>query len=140
MVIGPPVGGLLYGRFGIRAPFIFGMSATFIDLVGRLLVIERKQALRWGVDPAVVKGAAPSDEGVEKGTSDSFKDAERPTMKDNEGQNNSEVIPKDDAAIVENRPKSLPLLRILSTIIKSPRAMAAVFITFIYGSVFSPHK
>ncbi|KAJ7071382.1 MFS general substrate transporter [Mycena amicta] len=48
---GPPIGGALYGRWGWRAPFIFGVIMAVFDLVGRLLIIERKDALRWTVDP-----------------------------------------------------------------------------------------
>lgn len=44
-LIGPPVGGALYSAFGYRAPFIFGIIVTVIDFVGRLLIIERKDAV-----------------------------------------------------------------------------------------------
>lgn len=47
----PPIGGVLYDHFGFRAPFIFGIIFTAFDFVGRLLVIERKDALKWGHDP-----------------------------------------------------------------------------------------
>jgi hypothetical protein len=50
-LLGPPLGGTLYGRFGFRGPFIFGIAVTAADLVGRLLIIERKNALKWGYDP-----------------------------------------------------------------------------------------
>jgi MFS family permease len=39
-LLGPPVGGALYARWGYRAPFVFGMIFTALDLVGRVLVIE----------------------------------------------------------------------------------------------------
>lgn len=59
----PPIGGVLYGRFGFRAPFIFGIIFAAIDLLGRLLLIERKDALKWGHDPwstaSVTTGTAP---------------------------------------------------------------------------------
>ncbi|KAJ7456492.1 MFS general substrate transporter [Mycena latifolia] len=60
---GPPIGGALYSRFGFRGPFICGIIVSFIDLIGRLLIIERKDALLWDVDPAagpiVPNDAAP---------------------------------------------------------------------------------
>ncbi|KAH7918125.1 MFS general substrate transporter [Leucogyrophana mollusca] len=43
-LIGPPVGGALYARWGYRAPFVFGMIFTAIDFVGRLLVVEKMAA------------------------------------------------------------------------------------------------
>jgi DHA1 family solute carrier family 18 vesicular amine transporter 1/2 len=51
LLLGAPVGGALYGAFGFRAPFIFGIIITFLDLIGRLLIIERKDALKYGWDP-----------------------------------------------------------------------------------------
>ncbi|EPQ61048.1 MFS general substrate transporter [Gloeophyllum trabeum ATCC 11539] len=52
VLVGPPVGGALYHTFGYRGPFIFGIIVSVIDLIGRLLIIERKDALLWGIDPA----------------------------------------------------------------------------------------
>ncbi|KAH9921390.1 uncharacterized protein B0H18DRAFT_1086101 [Fomitopsis serialis] len=37
----------LYDKFGFHGPFIFGIIITAIDLIGRLLVIERKHAILW---------------------------------------------------------------------------------------------
>ncbi|EIN13358.1 major facilitator MFS-1 [Punctularia strigosozonata HHB-11173 SS5] len=42
-----------------------GCIVTFVDLVGRLLIIERKEALLWGVDPMAVPDE-PEEENVEK--------------------------------------------------------------------------
>ncbi|KAJ8468454.1 hypothetical protein ONZ45_g17237 [Pleurotus djamor] len=40
IIVGPPLGGVLYDRFGFRGPMIFGIAAAFLDLIGRLLIIE----------------------------------------------------------------------------------------------------
>jgi hypothetical protein len=40
-LIGPPVGGALYGRLGYKAPFAFGITFTTVDLVGRVLVDDQ---------------------------------------------------------------------------------------------------
>ncbi|GAA5906007.1 hypothetical protein JCM8208_006316 [Rhodotorula glutinis] len=45
--IGPPVGGVLYERLGYRAPFIFSIVLVAIDLLLRIVMIEKDQALRW---------------------------------------------------------------------------------------------
>jgi MFS transporter, DHA1 family, solute carrier family 18 (vesicular amine transporter), member 1/2 len=50
MLVGPPISGALYGRFGARAPYLFGIITTVADLICRLLLVDRKEALRWGVD------------------------------------------------------------------------------------------
>lgn len=51
-LIGPPVSGSLYDRFGFHGPFIFGIIVTAFDLIGRFSIIERKHAILWGIDPA----------------------------------------------------------------------------------------
>ena len=56
MLAAPPLGGLLYDHLGFRAPFIFAIALTAVDFVGRLLVIERRDALKWGYDPAAPQG------------------------------------------------------------------------------------
>ena len=53
-LVGPPVAGTLYKHWGFRAPFIFGIIITCIDLLSRLLLIERHEALRWGIDPMII--------------------------------------------------------------------------------------
>ncbi|KAJ7275547.1 major facilitator superfamily domain-containing protein [Mycena haematopus] len=69
---GPPIGGALYSRFGYRGPFICGIIVTVFDLIGRLLIIERKDALRWNIDPA----AAPTADDEEK-TAEALPPAQR---------------------------------------------------------------
>lgn len=54
-VVGPPVGGTLYDRFGWRAPFIFSIILVAIDLLMRLFIIEKHVALRWVKSGVVIK-------------------------------------------------------------------------------------
>ncbi|KAK0237136.1 MFS general substrate transporter [Armillaria nabsnona] len=46
MLLGTPIGGALYARFGFRGPFIFGIIVSLPDLVFRLLVIDERSASR----------------------------------------------------------------------------------------------
>ncbi|KAK0189511.1 MFS general substrate transporter [Armillaria mellea] len=46
MLLGTPIGGSLYTRFGFRGPFIFGIIVCLPDLVLRLLVIGERGACR----------------------------------------------------------------------------------------------
>ena len=55
VVLAPPIGGALYQNLGFHAPFIFSIGIILVDLLGRLLVIERKEAILWGIDPAAEK-------------------------------------------------------------------------------------
>ncbi|BGP39393.1 hypothetical protein JCM10449v2_003331 [Rhodotorula kratochvilovae] len=45
--IGPPVGGALYRRLGFRAPFVFALVLIVVDLIMRLLIIEKHVAQQW---------------------------------------------------------------------------------------------
>jgi len=54
-LVGPPVGGTLYDRFGWRAPFIFSIILVAIDLLMRLFIIEKHVALRWVKSGVVIK-------------------------------------------------------------------------------------
>jgi len=60
-IIAPPIGGTLYDRLGWHAPFIFSLGVVALDVLGRVLVIERKDALKWGYDPSLypVPSASP---------------------------------------------------------------------------------
>ncbi|KLO05711.1 MFS general substrate transporter [Schizopora paradoxa] len=49
VICAPPIGGALFQRFGFRGPFIFDIIIAFVDLVGRLLVIEKKDASKWEI-------------------------------------------------------------------------------------------
>ncbi|KAL4265134.1 Major Facilitator Superfamily Vesicular Transporter [Pleurotus pulmonarius] len=42
IILGPPLGGLLYDRFGFRGPFVLGIAVAFFDLICRLLIVEPK--------------------------------------------------------------------------------------------------
>ncbi|KAJ6549694.1 major facilitator superfamily domain-containing protein [Mycena capillaripes] len=109
---GPPIGGALYSHFGYRAPFICGIVVAFFDLIGRLLVIERKDALRWNVDPA----ALPVDGDAEK-TAES-----------------SEVTlaPKSEIR--------LSLAGVMTKFLRSPRAVVVIAVTFLYGIIYSAQE
>jgi hypothetical protein len=51
ILLGAPIGGTLYDRYGFRGPILFGIITTVVDLLGRLLIIERHDALKYGYDP-----------------------------------------------------------------------------------------
>jgi MFS transporter, DHA1 family, solute carrier family 18 (vesicular amine transporter), member 1/2 len=50
-ILAPPIGGVLYEQLGFHAPFVFSLSLLVFDMIGRILVIEHKQALKWSLDP-----------------------------------------------------------------------------------------
>lgn len=46
-LIGPPIGGLLNEKLGYRSAFVTTIAVTFLDMVGRLLVVEKNVARPW---------------------------------------------------------------------------------------------
>ncbi|KAJ6626926.1 major facilitator superfamily domain-containing protein [Mycena sp. CBHHK59/15] len=115
---GPPIGGALYSRFGFRGPFIFGIIVSIFDLIGRLLIIERKDALRWNVDPAADVTAPQDRAPVEE------KAVEGPIA-----PNGTETPPAESL-----RPVRISLLGVIGKLCKSSRAVVVIAGTFLYGS------
>lgn len=125
-VVGPPVGGLLYEHIGYRAPFIFSVIWAMVDLVGRLLVIERKDAAKWGYDPSIVHGK----DGLEETT---------PAVVRNMIPNTSALIagsipnlPTPSPA--EQKPVPLSLVAVCVKLLHSPRALMALTLCTVYGA------
>ncbi|KZP00766.1 MFS general substrate transporter [Calocera viscosa TUFC12733] len=123
-VAGPPLGGVLYQRFGFYAPFILGIALAVLDLMARLVVIEPKAARRWHGVPL-----------------EAHRNAQ--TVRDN--MEYSEGPPECDGIVrAPPQPSSLspiseppvtyfrPVLLLLS----STLAWTACFNTFVYGLIF----
>ncbi|RDB29583.1 putative MFS-type transporter C18.02 [Hypsizygus marmoreus] len=141
VVIGPPVGGALYSRFGFRGPFIFGLGATVIDLLARIVAIERNEALRWGLDPwrlapmALATGDAEAAQG-EKST----EAAKEPSSEKKSEVNLSASPITGEASVVQEKRKPLSLLAVIIKLSKSPRAVVASIITLLYGIIYTSQE
>ncbi len=114
-LIGPPVGGALYTRFGFRGPCIFGIITAFLDLVARLIVIERKDALMWGYDPLALP-----DQGPESNANDTEAAPNQLQVQE---------VPETKEA------PSAPLFVVIIKLAKSSRAITASLLAFVYASV-----
>ncbi|GAA5989368.1 hypothetical protein JCM5350_005690 [Sporobolomyces pararoseus] len=69
--VGPPAGGSLFEKFGWRGPFVFILVIVVIDLLMRLVIVEKHQALKWVRNGVVIKGfEAP---GYNEGKSENVK-------------------------------------------------------------------
>ncbi|KAJ6604148.1 major facilitator superfamily domain-containing protein [Mycena vulgaris] len=121
---GPPIGGALYGRFGFRGPFICGIIVSVIDLVGRLLIIERKDALRWDMDPAA---AIPPVNG--------------PELEDKKSSEGA-IASTDSASHPPPEPSDikLSLAGVMVRLLRSSRAVVIITITFLYGIIYSSQE
>lgn len=162
LLVGSPAGGALYTRFGFRAPFVFGEICTLVDLVLRLLVIERDVALRWGYDPSepnVVVLEAPdaprsahpfqlpeiqfstttfeiSDTGANKIGHSIPLDKPKQLRDDSLGEPSLSVSRRSSRSSILTSPptqKSVPLLSVVRKLSQSPRALVALTMAFVYG-------
>lgn len=124
------MGGLLYGRFGYRAPFIFGIVLTVVDLVFRWLFIERKDALKLGFDPSVAMKIGDIDaEATERTTLLSPSDRSESPVTAGAGAEATSAACSVEAS------KTLSLPQVIFRLSKSPRALAALLITVADGQV-----
>lgn len=152
-MVGTPVGGSLYARFGFRAPFIFGEICTAVDLILRLLIIERDAALTWGYDPATCQyislttdlesSASPHRSSDPVGPASSRPDPVQPTPETlvSSKQNtvaldfhapSSTNLTISEVSLVR---KPLPLLSVIRLLGQSPRAVVALIMSLVYGYV-----
>ncbi|EIW86381.1 MFS general substrate transporter [Coniophora puteana RWD-64-598 SS2] len=144
LLVGSPAGGELYKHYGFHGPFIFGEICTVVDLIFRLLIIERKDALRWGYDPAaamVPRGDAEGHssplqlDGVTPQTSsalDGGQIADSPEL-----LRDAEVPAVPQNKLAQEIDKPLPLLQVIAKMAQSSRAMAALGMALVYGIVNS---
>jgi DHA1 family solute carrier family 18 vesicular amine transporter 1/2 len=149
-LVGPPVGGALFNRFGIRGPCIFGITVISVDLIGRLLLIERKEALALGFDPASSIGAssdhasdsAASHAGPHYGTF-----AVGAGLPGDSGQqaviaetcSTDTLLDRESSAHVamkfHTQDDPIPFLQVIRGLFTSSRAVAAVVNSLVYGYV-----
>ncbi|TDL24263.1 MFS general substrate transporter [Rickenella mellea] len=147
-VIAPPIGGALYDHFGFRAPFIFGIICAAVEGFGRSLVIERRDALKWGHDPAAEltgnqsgnqEKSARSTDSATRNTNSAGQDRPSPTDPVSAPPISATGEPEDTSrsSPVTAQPNvHLGPLQVLLALSKSSRALASVLNIFIYGMVF----
>ena len=151
--MGPPVGGALYSRIGFRAPFIFGEICTVVDLLGRLLIIERKDAIIWNLSPADVPSIYQSHENILPDDDDTVDETtENTPLLQPSRQSSADIksIKSLGARINTRSSASLTLhgtssenvdasrqrpsfAEVVFNLSKSPRALVGLIITFSYG-------
>ncbi|TRM57206.1 major facilitator superfamily domain-containing protein [Schizophyllum amplum] len=161
-IIGPPVGGALYARFGFRGPFIFGIGVCVADLLGRLVIIERKDALRWEIDPAAeidaveAPDAEARGEGIASKTASDTADATyaevavaicpagAPAIATDGSQNISQASPSMSvmARSTSNVASGhhFSAMQVLHKLRHSPRAIVTVVMTFVWGIAYSAQE
>ena len=152
-MVGTPAGGTLYARFGFRGPFVFGEICTAVDLILRLLIIERDVALRWGYDPAtrkyvnattnlessssshppdVISTSAPNLTPVHSMEQAVSLDSSQKqnALDSHPSSSNNLTIPEVSLAR-----KPLPILTVIGILAHNPRAVVALTMSLVYGYV-----
>lgn len=111
--MGPPLGGVLFEKLGFRAPFILSIAFASVDLIGRLLIIERVEAIKW-LEKENELGVSPRPIQDEDATTDA---------------------PPIQAVASAGRAPQLSIFQVVLALCKSRRAINAFVQTFCYGCV-----
>ncbi|GAA6020653.1 hypothetical protein JCM10207_007811 [Rhodosporidiobolus poonsookiae] len=150
--IGPPVGGTLYHRLGYKAPFVFSLVLVGVDMLLRLLLIEKHVARGYIERGHMIEGfEAPGwgedakEEGEEtvvagEGKGEGMRDGPLPLAENtpHEGakvQARKAAVAEEAAPAVEEKrwlPEEIIGFYIMTT---SPRALTNLFLTFINGFI-----
>ena len=134
LLIGPPVGGVLYNRFGFRAPFILGILITALDLIGRVLIIEPTHSQDRGIRGRRSMNITDQDDmqlGVPKAAAHlPAQDHSPPSLQCTAVEANRDIEVNSQTS--PSRP-SLSLIGAVWKLLRSPRAIATLMSTLVYG-------
>jgi len=111
--MGPPLGGVLFEKLGFRAPFILSIAFAVVDLIGRLLVIEKAEAVKWLEKDKQPEVSPPSTQGV-GGTTN---------------------VPPLQMVASEERAQPLSVIQVVIALCKNRKAITAFIQTFCCGCV-----
>ncbi|WOO83202.1 putative MFS-type transporter2 [Vanrija pseudolonga] len=136
--IGPPVGGALYKRLGWNSPFIFCIVINAVDLLVRLLVLEKRLMHNWHPTEkarlevlacAEATAAQTADGAVATAPGDSSIAA---------STTETAVVPTTNPATPAEpkEEKQLSPFGVIVALLSIPRGMAALTIAFIFGLMY----
>lgn len=123
LILGPVLGGLLYDRHGYYAAFSLAFALIGFDLVLRIILVEKKIAVRYNAAPSTV---------AEEETGQSVKLTQ---LSPPEGtQESTEPTPSTPSPVLAVRESKVPpVIRIL----KYPRLLVALFLSFVQALILS---
>ncbi|GAA5904707.1 MFS transporter [Sporobolomyces salmoneus] len=129
--IGPPSGGAIYDRYGWRGPFIFSIILIGIDLLMRLFIIEKHEALEWVKSGVEIKNfEAP-------GWNEGKSETEKKELEETDTESQTLGGAEGGAMQIEAVKSRIPAHWIgLWEMMKNPRALTSFVITLIYAIVF----
>lgn len=117
-LLGPLLGGVVYAHAGYYTVFAIGFAIIGVDIILRLVMIEKKVAKQWD---------EPCDTSTDSGTVNT----------ENEIQPipESDIVPRSEKAPANSTPTWVQRLPPVITLLRIPRLLAALFGTFV-ASVF----
>lgn len=135
---GPPIGGALYDKVGYKGPFILCIALVALDLLGRVFVVERKH---YELPEKTTASGPPSPSATEsqhEGSRTSEEDVEQARSsaqleKQSTGAGSVSTAYKSEK--VAGKTDSVSAIRPFILVLKRPRALAALWLTFIRWSV-----
>ncbi|GAA5882701.1 hypothetical protein JCM16303_006552 [Sporobolomyces ruberrimus] len=139
--LGPSVGGALYDAYGWRAPFIFSIILVGVDLLMRLLIVEKHEALKWVKAGVVIKGfEAP---GWNEGKSETEKhEEEEDGDSTQDASNASPRKPSHAEPDSKNSPSTPPTTTVIPShwigflsMLTDPRALTCFTLTLLNGFI-----
>jgi MFS family permease len=121
VLISPMLGGYIYHRAGYYAVVFMMLGLVVLDILLRIIMIEKKEALKWGTQIYQDDEQQPIlQDGRDYGTVSEIEGPESPTIDSNGNHLNSTCHPLKTGEMAQKLP---PFLRLLT----SPRAFAALF-------------
>jgi MFS family permease len=127
LIFGPVLGGIVYARRGYYAAFGLAFSFIGLDLVLRVILVEKKVAIRYNTTARQL----PDEENTR-----SIKMEELPSAHAASVTSESCPMPlgeRPSAALGNRESRIPPIIRIL----KYPRLLVALFLSFIQGLILS---
>jgi MFS family permease len=129
LVLGPVLGGVLYERRGYYSAFILAFAIIGLDLILRIILVEKKIAVRYAAPPQVTEEENSRSiklQPVQPAAETSEASESRPEPE----RSSSSTTP----AISTSRGSRLPpVIRIL----KYPRLLVALFLSFVQALILS---
>ncbi|KAF7798599.1 hypothetical protein EIP86_009821 [Pleurotus ostreatoroseus] len=138
ILIGPPVGGGLYSKFGFRGPFILSIIITAVDLIGRLFIIEKAEAdaYRSETESGILEAQPVEQDGPGTvGETLEMQPIQKNTDKADSAVVSSNTQKATPPAALVPRP-SLSLVQVVKKLLGTSRALTVLLSTLIYGYVF----
>ncbi|KAJ8295615.1 putative MFS-type transporter C18.02 [Rhodotorula toruloides] len=131
--IGPPIGGALYRHLGWRAPFIFLLVLLVVDIVLRLLIIEKKTALMWIKRGVTIRGFSAPD--YPPPNSPSIEEVVVP-LAHSSTVTSSEATEVATPVLPKSEHDGANLWETMWRLVHNPRAAVALSMAFLYGADF----